>query len=163
MENIYSYTANNIDGTAVPLSEYRGQVLLIVNTASQCGFTPQYRALESLFRQYQDSGFSVLAFPCNQFGAQEPGDGRQIAEFCATNHQVSFPLFEKIDVNGDQAHPLFRHLQTEAPGLFGSRAIKWNFSKFLIDRTGNIYRRYAPITKPESLRADIERLLAAPN
>ncbi len=163
METIYSYTVNDIDGKPVSLSDYRGQVLLIVNTASQCGFTPQYRALETLFRQYRDRGFSILAFPCNQFGAQEPGDGRQIVEFCSTRYQVSFPLFEKIDVNGDQAHPLFRYLKTKAPGLLGSRVIKWNFSKFLIDRTGNIYRRYAPITKPENLRADIERLLAAPN
>jgi glutathione peroxidase len=147
------------DGSSTNLSAFRGQVLLIVNTASQCGFTPQYAALEQLWRIYRDRGFAVLAFPCNQFGAQEPGDAGEIANFCRTTYDVTFPLFGKIEVNGSDAAPLYRHLKAEAPGVLGSEAIKWNFTKFLIDRDGRVVQRYAPTTKPEDIAADIEALL----
>jgi len=147
------------DGTPTDLSAHAGQVLLIVNTASKCGFTPQYEGLEALHRRYADRGFAVLGFPCNQFGAQEPGDAAEIANFCSLTYDVTFPVFAKIDVNGDAAAPLFRYLKSEAPGLLGSEAIKWNFTKFLVDRSGKVVRRYAPTTKPEDLTADIESLL----
>ena len=147
------------DGAAADLSPYQGQVLLIVNTASQCGFTPQYEGLEALHRKYKDRGFAVLAFPCNQFGAQEPGDAEEIASFCRLTYDVTFPVFAKIDVNGADAAPLFRHLKKEAKGLLGREAIKWNFTKFLVDRSGNVVERYAPTTKPEAIEKDIERLL----
>ena len=147
------------DGTTRSLSDHAGQVLLIVNTASRCGFTPQYAGLEALHRRYGARGFSVLAFPCNQFGAQEPGDAAEIAQFCTTHYDVSFPVFAKLDVNGAGASPLFEHLKAAAPGLLGSKRIKWNFTKFLVDRTGLAVRRYAPTAKPEDLTAAIEALL----
>lgn len=147
------------DGSQTDLSTYAGKVLLIVNTASKCGFTPQYEGLEALHRKYQDRGFAVLAFPCNQFGGQEPGDAAEIANFCKLSYDVTFPVFGKIDVNGPDAAPVFRHLKSEAKGLLGSEGIKWNFTKFLIDRDGNVVDRYAPTTKPEALERDIEKLL----
>lgn len=159
MNGIYAFSANDINGQTISLADFAGKVLLIVNTASRCGFTPQYRELESLYRKLQNQGFEVLAFPCNQFGRQEPGSNRQIAEFCQTSFQTSFPLFAKIDVNGEQAHPLFRYLKSAAPGALGSQAIKWNFSKFLIDQRGQVVKRYASITSPKAIQADIERLL----
>ena len=147
------------DGGAVSLDTWRGKVLLIVNTASKCGFTPQYEGLEELHRRYADRGFEVLAFPCNQFGAQEPGDAAEIANFCSTVYDVSFPVFAKVDVNGATADPLFQRLKEDAPGVLGSRGIKWNFTKFLVDREGRAVRRYAPSQRPEALAADIEALL----
>ena len=147
------------DGGPVSLDTWRGQVLLVVNTASKCGFTPQYEGLEELHQRYAERGFEVLAFPCNQFGAQEPGDAAEIANFCSTVYDVTFPVFGKIDVNGASADPLFQRLKEQAPGVLGSRGIKWNFTKFLIDRGGNAVRRYAPTVKPEALTADIEALL----
>ncbi|WP_294335920.1 glutathione peroxidase [uncultured Sphingomonas sp.] len=147
------------EGTTTDLSDHAGKVLLIVNTASKCGFTPQYAGLEALHRRYADRGFAVLGFPCNQFGAQEPGDAAEIANFCSLTYDVTFPVFAKVDVNGDGAAPLFRHLKREAPGLLGSESIKWNFTKFLIDRDGTVVDRYAPTTKPEDIAKDIERLL----
>lgn len=147
------------DGGAIGLDTWRGKVLLIVNTASKCGFTPQYEGLEELHRRYADRGFAVLAFPCNQFGAQEPGDAAEIATFCRTNYDVTFPVFAKVEVNGAGADPLFRALKEAAPGVLGSRAIKWNFTKFLVDRQGRPVRRYAPNVRPEALAADIEALL----
>ncbi|MDB5668852.1 MAG: glutathione peroxidase [Alphaproteobacteria bacterium] len=147
------------DGATADLSPYAGKVLLIVNTASKCGFTPQYEGLEALYRKYKDRGFAVLAFPCNQFGAQEPGDADEIASFCRLTYDVTFPVFAKIDVNGAEAAPLFRHLKKEAKGVLGSEAIKWNFTKFLVDRSGDVVERYAPTTKPEAIEKDIERLL----
>ncbi|WBV43829.1 glutathione peroxidase [Pseudoroseomonas cervicalis] len=152
-------SARRSDGTDTSLAEFRGQVLLVVNTASACGFTPQYAGLEALQRDYGPRGFNVLAFPCNQFGRQEPGDDASIAAFCETRFQTSFPLFAKIDVNGPQAHPLFQALKAAQPGLLGSEGIKWNFTKFLIDRQGEVVGRYAPTTTPEKLRGDIEKLL----
>ena len=145
--------------TGRDLSEHAGQVLLIVNTASKCGFTPQYEGLEALHRDLGDRGFEVLAFPCNQFGAQEPGDAAEIADFCSLTYDVTFPVFAKIDVNGPDADPLFDRLKADAPGVLGSRAIKWNFTKFLIDRQGRAVRRYAPTSKPEDIEADILKLL----
>ena len=147
------------DGSEIDLSAYAGQVLLIVNTASQCGFTPQYEGLEALYRKYKDRGFAVLAFPCNQFGAQEPGDAAEIANFCKLSYDVTFPVFAKVEVNGPGATPLFKHLKSEAKGLLGSEGIKWNFTKFLVDRDGKVVDRYAPQTKPEALERDIEALL----
>jgi glutathione peroxidase len=147
------------DGATADLSPYAGQVLLIVNTASKCGFTPQYEGLEALYRKHKDRGFAVLAFPCNQFGAQEPGDAEEIASFCRLTYDVTFPVFAKIDVNGAGAAPLFRHLKKEAKGVLGSEAIKWNFTKFLVDRSGNVVERYAPTTAPDAIEKDIERLL----
>lgn len=147
------------NGAETDLSAYAGQVLLIFNTASQCGFTPQLADLESLYREYRDRGFTVLAFPCNQFGQQEPGDADEIATFCSNTYDVTFPVFAKVDVNGDDAAPLFRHLKKEAPGLLGSQGIKWNFTKFLVDRSGKTVKRYAPKTSPREIAADIERLL----
>ncbi|MBO9623280.1 MAG: glutathione peroxidase [Sphingomonas sp.] len=141
------------------LAPFAGQVLLIVNTASKCGFTPQYAELEALYRRHHARGFSVLAFPCNQFGAQEPGDAEEIANFCSLTYDVSFPIFAKVDVNGADEAPLFAHLKREAPGLLGSKAIKWNFTKFLVDRQGRVVRRYAPTTAPSAIEADIEALL----
>jgi glutathione peroxidase len=147
------------EGTQIDLSDYAGKVLLIVNVASKCGFTPQYEGLEALHRRYADRGFEVLGFPCNQFGAQEPGDAAEIANFCSLTYDVTFPVFGKIDVNGPDAAPLYRHLKKAAPGLLGTEGIKWNFTKFLVDRTGNVVDRYAPQTKPEDIAADIEKLL----
>jgi glutathione peroxidase len=147
------------NGTDTDLSAYAGKVLLIVNTASKCGFTPQYEGLEALHRQYSERGFEVLGFPCNQFGGQEPGDAAEIANFCSLTYDVTFPVFAKVDVNGDGAAPLFRHLKKAAPGLLGSEGIKWNFTKFLVDRDGAVVGRYAPTTKPADIGKDIEGLL----
>jgi glutathione peroxidase len=147
------------DGSTTDLSSHQGEVMLIVNVASKCGFTPQYEGLEALQRQYREEGFTVLGFPCNQFGAQEPGDAEEIANFCKLTYDVDFPLFAKIDVNGDDAAPIYKFLKDEAPGLLGSKAIKWNFTKFLVDRAGKVVKRYAPQTKPEELKQDIEALL----
>ncbi|MDR6126645.1 glutathione peroxidase [Sphingomonas sp. SORGH_AS802] len=147
------------DGTLRSLGDFAGQVLLIVNTASRCGFTPQYAGLEQLQRRYGAQGFSVLAFPCNQFGAQEPGDATEIAHFCTTRYDVSFPVFAKLEVNGTGASPLFEHLKAAAPGLLGSKGIKWNFTKFLVNRDGGVVGRHAPTAKPEDLAAEIEALL----
>ena len=158
-EGIYRFDAERLRGGRQALADYAGQVLLIVNTASHCGFTAQYAGLEALYQRYRERGFAVLGFPCNQFGAQEPGDASEIADFCEVNYGVSFPLFAKIDVNGDDAHPLFRHLKAKAPGLLGSEAIKWNFTKFLVDRDGEVVKRYAPALAPEAIAADIEALL----
>ncbi len=158
MAGIYDFTAASLAGEDVLLKRFEGQVLLIVNTASACGFTPQYRGLEALQKQLGPRGFSVLGFPCNQFGKQEPGDAKAIAQFCDSNYAVTFPMFAKIDVNGDNAHPLFRYLKREKSGLLGS-SIKWNFTKFLVDRSGQVVARHAPITTPESLRKEIEALL----
>ncbi|RZO67843.1 MAG: glutathione peroxidase [Halieaceae bacterium] len=147
------------NGNEVALGDYAGKVLLIVNTASKCGFTPQYTGLESLQKTYSANGFSVLAFPCNQFGGQEPGTEQEIESFCDLNYQTSFPLFSKIEVNGASSHPLFTHLKSEAPGVLGSKRIKWNFTKFLINQQGEVVKRYAPSTKPEAIAKDIEALL----
>jgi glutathione peroxidase len=159
---VYGYSAQTLDGRSMSLSDFKGNVLLIVNTASQCGFTPQYAGLESLYRKYKERGLEVLGFPCNQFGAQEPGTDAEIGAFCEQNYGVSFPMFGKIDVNGKMTHPLYQFLKKEKPGLLGpldGGAIKWNFTKFLVDRNGGVVARYASTTKPESLTKDIERLL----
>ncbi len=156
---ITDFTVQSADGSAVPLDRYAGQVLLIVNTASKCGFTPQYEGLEALHRRYSDRGFEVLGFPCNQFGAQEPGDMAEISRFCSLTYDVTFPVFAKVDVNGAGADPLFDRLKRDAPGVLGSKAIKWNFTKFLVNRAGEVVHRYSPATKPEQLAADIEALL----
>lgn len=161
MPGIDSFSALANDGREVALSDFRGQVLLIVNTASACGFTPQLGALEQLWQDYRARGLVVLGFPCNQFGAQEPGSNAEIAAFCQRDYGVSFPLMAKIEVNGAAAHPLYRWLVEQAPGILGTRAIKWNFTKFLIGRDGMVLARYAPQHKPEALRSDIERALAA--
>ena len=158
MSGIYDFTATSLAGEQVPLKRFEGQVLLIVNTASACGFTPQYKGLEALHQQLSPRGFAVLGFPCNQFGHQEPGDARQIEQFCAGNYAISFPMFAKIDVNGAGAHPLFQYLKNEKSGLLGP-SIKWNFTKFLIDRSGKVVGRYAPTATPEAIRKDIEALL----
>jgi glutathione peroxidase len=157
--SIYEFQAETLDGKPTPLAGYRGQVVLIVNTASKCGLTPQYEGLEALYRKHKDKGFSVLGFPCNQFGGQEPGDAEQIADFCSTTFDVSFPMFSKIEVNGPQAHPLYAYLKKEKKGVLGSEGIKWNFTKFLVGRDGQVIKRYAPTDKPESLRKDIEAAL----
>jgi glutathione peroxidase len=159
MSTITDFEVKGADGQPVSLDRWKGQVLLIVNTASKCGFTPQYEGLEALHRKYADRGFEVLAFPCNQFGAQEPGDAAEIANFCTLTYDVTFPVLAKIDVNGAAADPLFERLKADAPGLMGSKAIKWNFTKFLIDRDGRAVRRYAPTTKPADIEKDIEALL----
>jgi glutathione peroxidase len=158
MPGISDFSADSLAGQPVPLKDFEGQVLLIVNTASACGFTPQYDGLQKLHQDYAARGFSVLGFPCNQFGAQEPGNAEEIASFCKLTYDVSFPLFAKIDVNGANAHPLYNFLKSEKSGLLGS-AIKWNFTKFLVDRSGQVTERFAPTTKPESLRDKIEALL----
>ena len=159
MTPITDLTVRAADGLPAPLIAYAGKVLLIVNTASRCGFTPQYAGLETLHRELGSRGFEVLAFPCNQFGAQEPGDAAEIASFCSLTYDVTFPVFGKIDVNGVNADPLFERLKADAPGLMGLKSIKWNFTKFLVDRAGKVVRRYAPTTRPEDLRRDIEALL----
>ena len=157
--SIYDFEAQGLDGGPAPLSNYRGQVLLIVNTASKCGFTPQYEGLEALYRTYKDRGFAVLGFPCNQFGAQEPGDAAEIANFCSLTYEVDFPMFAKIEVNGPKAHPLYEYLKSQKRGLLGSKAIKWNFTKFLIDRSGEVVGRFAPAVKPQDLASAIEARL----
>jgi len=159
MTTALDFTVRDIHDQPVDLAAYRGKVLLIVNTASQCGLTPQYEGLQALFDRYKERGFLVLGFPCNQFGAQEPGSNEQIEAFCDTSFRVSFPLFSKIDVNGDDAAPLFKYLRAAAPGVLGSQRIKWNFTKFLIDKEGRVVKRYAPMTKPERIARDIEALL----
>ncbi|GGE12312.1 glutathione peroxidase [Polymorphobacter glacialis] len=159
MSGIYDIEAMKIDGSTVSMAEWQGKVLLVVNTASKCGFTPQYEGLEKLQKDFGARGFAVLGFPSNQFGSQEPGDEAEIASFCKLTYDVDFPMFAKVDVNGDNAHPLFRALKKAAPGLLGSEGIKWNFTKFLIDRAGNVVDRYAPTTKPADIAADIEKLL----
>ena len=159
MTAITDFTVKTADGTATSLEPHRGKVLLIVNTASKCGFTSQYDGLEALHRDYAERGFEVLAFPCNQFGGQEPGDAAEIANFCTLTYDVTFPIFAKVDVNGAGADPLFERLKSDAPGVLGSKAIKWNFTKFLIGRAGAVMDRYAPTTKPEDIRKDIEKLL----
>ena len=156
--SLYDFSALLPGGGAQPMADYRGKVLLIVNTASKCGFTPQYAELEQLHRDYKDRGFEVLGFPCNQFGAQEPGDAEEIANFCSLTYDVTFPVMAKIDVNGSNADPIFKHLKGEKTGLLGS-GIKWNFTKFLVDRDGKVVSRHAPTTKPEQLRKEIEDLL----
>jgi glutathione peroxidase len=162
MPTAYDFSAQTIDGRSQALDAYRGQVLLIVNVASQCGFTPQYTGLEALYRKHKEEGFTVLGFPCDQFGHQEPGDEAEIKSFCSLRYDVTFPLFAKIKVNGDDAHPLYKFLKAERKGLLGSEAIKWNFTKFLVDRHGNVVKRYAPQDKPESLEKDLQPLLSAP-
>jgi glutathione peroxidase len=158
MPGIYDFTATSLGGDEVPLKRFEGQVLLIVNTASACGFTPQYKGLETLQQTLAPRGFSVLGFPCNQFGGQEPGDASQIEQFCTTNYAITFPMFAKIDVNGNDAHPLYQYLKKAKSGLLGS-SIKWNFTKFLVDRTGQVVARHAPTAKPEGLTREIEALL----
>ena len=158
MASIYDFNATSLAGEDTPLKRFEGKVLLIVNTASACGFTPQYKGLEALQQKFGARGFSVLGFPCNQFGRQEPGTAAQIGEFCSSNYAVTFPMFDKIEVNGDNAHPVYQYLRREKSGLFGS-AIKWNFTKFLIDRSGKVVGRYAPTATPESLTKDVEALL----
>ncbi len=147
------------DGSPTDLSAHQGKVLLVVNVASKCGFTPQYEGLEALHRRYADKGFEVLGFPCNQFGAQEPGNAEEIANFCSLTYDVTFPLLGKIDVNGPNAAPIYKHIKKEAPGVLGSEAIKWNFTKFLVDRSGKVVKRFAPQTRPEDIARDIEALL----
>ena len=158
---VYDFQADSIDGAKIPLSVYRGKTLLIVNVASRCGFTPQYKGLENLYEKYKDQGFLVLGFPCNQFGSQEPGTESEIKNFCETNYSVKFPLFSKIDVNGSQAHPLYKFLEKAKPGILGTEGIKWNFTKFLIDRQGNPVKRYAPADKPEAIEDDLKTVLTA--
>ncbi len=158
-DSLYSISAMSIDGQEVSLGAYRGKVLIIVNTASECGFTPHYTGLEKLYRAFKDSGLVVLGFPCNQFGSQEPGDEAQIKEFCRKEYDVTFPLFAKIDVNGDSAHPLYKLLKAAAPGIFDTAAIKWNFTKFLVGRDGAVLKRFAPNTAPEEMADEIEATL----
>ncbi len=162
MSKLHSIPVTAADGSKADLSDQAGKVLLIVNVASKCGFTPQYEGLEALQQKFAGEGFSVLGFPCNQFGAQEPGDAAEIANFCSLTYAVDFPLFAKIDVNGDHAAPLYTYLKCEAPGLLGSEAIKWNFTKFLVDRAGKVVKRYAPQTKPIEITSDIQALLGEP-
>ena len=159
MTTIADFTVVKNKGEQIDLRQKLGKIMLVVNTASKCGFTPQYEGLEELFQQYRVQGFEVLAFPCNQFGGQEPGNASEIAEFCKVNFGLTFPLMEKVDVNGDDASPLFDWMKAEKPGLMGSKAIKWNFTKFLIDREGNVVKRYAPTDAPKSISKDIEKLL----
>jgi len=161
MSSIYDFEARQINGQDIALSQFKGKVMLIVNTASQCGFTPQFGGLEELYQAYTGKGLVVLGFPCNQFGAQDPGADGEIAEFCQVNYGVSFPMMGKIDVNGPAAHPLYKWLSSEAPGLLGSKAIKWNFTKFLVGKDGQVIRRYAPTDKPADLAKDVEAALAA--
>jgi glutathione peroxidase len=158
--SIYEFNVKEAGGEESSLAKYEGRVLLIVNTASACGFTPQYQGLQELHSKFHDQGLEILAFPCNQFGGQEPGSDQEIRSFCEMNYGVKFKVFSKIEVNGDEAHPLFRFLKHEAPGLLGTEAIKWNFTKFLVSRTGKVLKRYAPQDKPEGISADIERELS---
>jgi glutathione peroxidase len=157
--SLHDMTARRLDGSERDLSEFRGKVLLVVNVASRCGFTPQYKGLQALYDKYRDRGFAVLGFPCNQFGSQEPGSEAEIGSFCSTSYGVTFPMFAKVEVNGANAHPLYLHLKAAAPGVLGTEAIKWNFTKFLIDRDGNVVARFAPKTDPKELEGEIEALL----
>jgi glutathione peroxidase len=159
MASVYDFTVDDIAGTPAKLDRYKGDVLLIVNVASQCGFTPQYAGLEALQQRFHPRGFDVLGFPCNQFGGQEPGTGSEIAQFCETSFGVTFPLFAKIDVNGEHASPLYQFLKAEKPGILGSEAIKWNFTKFLVNRDGQVVKRYAPNDTPEAIAPDIDKAL----
>ena len=159
MTTVHDFKATALDGTERALADWRGKVLLIVNVASRCGLTPQYTGLEALQRKYAARGFEVLGFPCNQFGAQEPGSAEEIRSFCSTKYDISFPLFAKVDVNGGEAHPLWRHLKEQKPGLLGIEAIKWNFTKFLVDREGRVIKRYAPTDEPSTIERDIEAAL----
>jgi glutathione peroxidase len=160
MANIYDFSCKTLDGTEQPLRDYKGKVLLIVNTASKCGFTPQYTGLEAIYRRFKDKGFEILGFPCNQFMNQEPGDAKEIEKFCSLTYDVTFPMFAKVDVNGSTTTPLYEHLKSEAPGLLGTGAIKWNFTKFLVDRNGKVLKRFATSTKPEAMTKEIEAALA---
>ena len=159
MNTIYDFKIKTINGKESTLSEYKGKVMLIVNVASECGFTPQYDGLESLYKKYKDRGFVVLGFPCNQFGSQEPGSEKEIQNFCRINFGVTFPMFSKINVNGEATHPLYNYLKSQKPGFLGSESIKWNFTKFLIDKDGNVIKRFGSSTKPVEIEEDIERLL----
>ncbi len=159
MTSVYDFKARALDGKETALADFKGQVLLIVNTASKCGFTPQYQGLEKLYEDLHGKGLTVLGFPCNQFGKQEPGSASEIGQFCMKNYGVSFPMFEKIEVNGDSAHPLYQFLKHEKPGVLGTERIKWNFTKFLVDRAGKVVARFAPSTKPEAIAAPIQKLL----
>ena len=159
MSKVYDYSATLANGTKASLWDYKGQVLLVVNTASKCGFTPQYEGLEKLYQDHRDAGFSVLAFPCNQFGAQEPGSTEEIVEFCETRFKTSFPLFEKIEVNGDGTHPLYKHLKSSAKGIMGTERIKWNFTKFLVNRDGEVVARFGSQNKPADIAQEIKALL----
>lgn len=159
MKNFYDFNAKTITGEEVSMSAYKGKVILVVNVASKCGFTPQYEGLEKLYQDYQSQGLEILGFPCNQFGKQEPGTPAEIQNFCKVNFGVTFPLFEKINVNGEHTHPLYVYLKKQAPGFLSTETIKWNFTKFLIDRKGNVITRYGSSTKPEELKKDIEKLL----
>ena len=159
-DDIYHQHAKSLDGRDVSMADYRGKVLLIVNVASKCGFTPQYTGLEELYQRFRDKGFEVLGFPCNQFGQQEPGDAAEIAIFCSTTYPVSFPMFSKIEVNGDGTHPLYAQLKANAPGLLGSTGVKWNFTKFLVNREGEVVERFAPQAKPADIASKIAKLLA---
>ena len=161
MPTVFDFSATALGGGELPLRTFEGQVLLIVNTASACGFTPQYQALELLYQSHASQGFSVLGFPCNQFGNQEPGSSQEIAAFCAQTYDVTFPMFEKIDVNGDNTHPLYAHLKSQKPGFLGSQSIKWNFTKFVVDRYGKVAGRHGPTTSPSALTGEIENLLKA--
>ena len=160
MTTAHDFVARSIDGRSVPLKDFAGKVLLVVNTASACGFTPQFAGLEGLHKEYGPKGLQVIGFPCNQFGSQDPGSNDEISQFCQLNYGVSFPMMAKVDVNGPAADPLYEWLRTEAPGLLGSKAIKWNFTKFLVGKDGQVIKRYAPLDKPESLKGDIEKALA---
>lgn len=159
MSTIYDFTAKTLEGHDKALGDFSGRVLLVVNTASRCGFTPQYEGLEALYRKFGERGFTVLGFPCNQFGAQEPGDSAEIAQFCSRTYDVTFPMFAKVDVNGTEAHPVFRFLKGEAKGILGTEGIKWNFTKFLVDRKGQVAGRFAPTAAPKDLEPEIEKLL----
>lgn len=159
MASIYDFTAKSLQGKDVPLSEFKDKVLLIVNTASKCGFTPQYAGLEALYEKLSGKGLTILGFPCNQFGQQEPGSPEEIGAFCQMNYGVSFPMFDKIEVNGPKAHPLYQYLKDEQPGVLGTKNIKWNFTKFLVDRGGKVVDRFAPMTKPEDIEKSIEKVL----
>ncbi len=158
-KTIYDYTVKDINGKEISLSEYKGKTLLIVNVASKCGFTPQYKDLEVLYKNYKDKDFTVLGFPCNQFGAQEPGDEQEIKNFCSLNYDVTFPLFSKIDVNGKDTHPIYEYLKNAAPGVLGSKAVKWNFTKFLVSKDGQIIKRFAPTDKPLDLENELKKII----
>ncbi|MEI2399144.1 MULTISPECIES: glutathione peroxidase [Paenibacillus] len=157
--SVYDYEANTLKGQEESLSKYKGKVLLVVNTASKCGFTPQYKGLQEVYDKFKDRGFEVLGFPSNQFAGQEPGESEDIAEFCEINYGVTFPMYEKINVNGNEAHPLFKYLSKEAPGVLGSKSVKWNFTKFLVDQEGRVLKRFSPQTTPDQIEADIAKLL----
>jgi glutathione peroxidase len=159
MSSIYDFTAETLDGRPAPLAAYRGKVVLIVNTASKCGFTPQYKGLETLYKRFRDRGLVVLGFPCNQFGAQEPGSAEEIANFCSLTYDVDFPMMQKIDVNGPKAHPLYAYLKKAKRGVLGTEGIKWNFTKFLVDRKGQVVKRYGPNVEPKALEAAVEALI----